>query len=132
MQITLKSGEVYAVDVTGAQHGYYDSVYPWDLYLQTRVRSLGEVLSSGASKTKYCGADRCDEPGFRGAIRTAQRGFAEIFDRAVGEWQEKGIKVVEMLRMGEEEFVRTREELMVYVDGVLQDHKGSFENRMTF
>lgn len=74
---------------------------------------------------KYCGAKRCDEPGFRGAVRRAHREFAGMFDRAVDEWQGRGVKVVDLLGMGDEEFVKTREELLVFVAGVLQDFRGS-------
>lgn len=130
MQVTLKTGEVYAVDITGAQHGYYDSVYPWHRYLQTRVRSTGELLSFGASKAKYCGAEWCGQPGYKGAVKIMHREFAVAFDRAVGEWQAKGVGVAEMLRMGEEGFVRTREELMRHVGGALQDFKRVFERRL--
>lgn len=130
MQIALKSGEVYAVDITGAQHGSYESVYPWHQYLETRVRIFGETLSFGSLKAKYCGEERCKVPGYQGLIRKLQKECAETFDDAVGEWQEKGVKVGEMLRMGEEGFVRTREELMGYVAGALQDHTRFFETQM--
>ncbi len=121
MKVMLKSGEVYAIDITGAQHGYYDAVYLWDQYVQTRVQTAGEAMSFGSLKAKYCGPEWCDLPGHRGFIKSLDKAFAEAFDHAVGEWQTKGVKVAEMLRMGEEAFVRTREELMAYVAGVLQD-----------
>ena len=130
MKVTLKSGEVYAIDITGAQHGYYDAVYLWDQYLQTRVKTVGKVMSFGSLKAKYCGPEWCDLPGCNGAIKRVHKAFAEAFDHAVGEWQKKGVKVAEMLRMGEEAFVRTREELIGYVAGVFQDLKRSFEAEM--
>ena len=123
MKVTLRSGEVYAIDITGAQHGYYDAVYLWDQYVQTRVQSAGEAMSFGSLKAKYCGPEWCDLPGLKGIIKSLGKAFAEAFDHAVGEWQKKGVNVAEMLRMGEEAFVRTREELMGYVAGVLQDLK---------
>lgn len=132
LMVTLKDGEMYAVDVTGAQYGYYDSVYPWDQYLQTRVQTSGQEVSFrsfGSLKTKYHGAVWCATPGYKGAVRTAHREFATTFDRAVDEWQGKGVKVVEMLRMGAEAFVRARGELMGCVAGALQEFKRGFDGR---
>ena len=131
MQVTLKTGQVFAVDIAGAQHGFHDSAYPWHHYLQTRVQTIGQSLPFGASKTKYCGAEWCEQPGYRGAIKTAHREFARTFDRAVGRWQEEGVQVPEMLRMGEDGFGRTRGGLLAFVAGALQDFKGIFEAGMT-
>lgn len=69
-------------------------------------------------------------PGYQGLIGKLHKDLAETFDDAVGEWQEKGVRVAEMLRMGEEAFAGTREELMGYIAGVLQDHKRFFETQM--
>ena len=135
IQIRLKSGEIYAVDITGAQHGYYESVYPWEQHLQARVRLFGlfgKTLPFGALKAKYCGGHHCAVPGHQGLIRKLQKECAETFDAAIGEWQEKGVTVGEMFRKGSEEgFVRTREELMAHVRGVLQDTVGSLEAKVT-
>ena len=41
IKLTLKyGGESYALDLTGAQYGYYDPVTPWSEYLTTRVSGL--------------------------------------------------------------------------------------------
>ncbi|KAL9580315.1 MAG: hypothetical protein Q9212_004568 [Teloschistes hypoglaucus] len=36
-RVVLKTGEMYALDFSGAQHGYFDPVLPWDTYLQSRL-----------------------------------------------------------------------------------------------
>ncbi len=38
LRVTLKSGESYAFDLTGAQFGYYDTITPWSLYEQSRAK----------------------------------------------------------------------------------------------
>jgi len=35
-RVTLKTGNIYAVDVTGAQYGWFDSVCPWQECLEKR------------------------------------------------------------------------------------------------
>ncbi|KAL8633169.1 hypothetical protein Q9189_001069 [Teloschistes chrysophthalmus] len=36
-RVVLKTGEMYALDFSGAQYGYHDPVLPWDTYLQSRL-----------------------------------------------------------------------------------------------
>ena len=131
LRVKLKNGEEYAVDIAAAQHGYYDPVYPWEWYVQTRILKIKSVLSFGGSKAKYCGAEWCGKPGYKGAVRTALKEFAEIFDKAVGEWEGKGVKVADMLRMNEGAFVKTREELVKFVGCELEEYKGVFEKGAT-
>ncbi|KAF8853449.1 hypothetical protein BDZ45DRAFT_761761 [Acephala macrosclerotiorum] len=37
LRVLLRSGEEFAVDITGAQYGYDDAVTPWEEYAQLRV-----------------------------------------------------------------------------------------------
>jgi hypothetical protein len=40
-RVTLKySGEVYALDLSGAQYGYYDPVTTFETYLEDRARAI--------------------------------------------------------------------------------------------
>ncbi|KAL2053992.1 hypothetical protein ABVK25_005531 [Lepraria finkii] len=50
IQVTLKNSDNYAVSITGAQYGHYDSVIPWDLYVESRVDSIQEVQTLGSIK----------------------------------------------------------------------------------
>ncbi|KAL8635448.1 MAG: hypothetical protein Q9228_007059 [Teloschistes exilis] len=36
-RVVLKTGEMYALDFSGAQYGYHDPVLPWDTYVQSRL-----------------------------------------------------------------------------------------------
>lgn len=36
-RVVLKTGEMYALDFSGAQYGYQDPVLPWDTYVQSRL-----------------------------------------------------------------------------------------------
>ncbi|KAE9380047.1 hypothetical protein N431DRAFT_315648, partial [Stipitochalara longipes BDJ] len=37
LKVEIKNGEVYALDLAGAQFGYYDPITPWEEYATTRV-----------------------------------------------------------------------------------------------
>ena len=67
------------------------------------------------------------EPGYRGSIRRATKETAVVFDRAVREWEGKGVTVGEMIRMNDEAFETTRGEMMSYVSGVMQEFIASSE-----
>jgi hypothetical protein len=45
LKVTLRSGEVFAVDITGAQYGYHEPVTPWTKYQNDRI--LFQYLESG-------------------------------------------------------------------------------------
>lgn len=124
---TLKSGEEFVIDITGAQYGFHDPLYPWHQYHEARIHTIRNVLEFGASSARYCGAEWGAEPGYRGLMRRAMQEVAVVFDRAVGEWEGKGVTVGEMLRMGEGAFERTRGEMVGYVRGVVQEFVGCHE-----
>jgi len=49
LQVELTGGEEYAIDLAGAQHGYYEPITPWNVYEDTRVSSIkGSTGSWGA------------------------------------------------------------------------------------
>ena len=55
LQLTLKNNEVYAINITSAQHGFpddEDAVVPWDVYHASRIESVRqiEILSSLADE----------------------------------------------------------------------------------
>lgn len=45
--LTLKNGEKYAIDVSGAQYGWKETVVPWDAYKDSRVRNITERVDFG-------------------------------------------------------------------------------------
>jgi len=58
IKLTLKyGGESYALDLTGAQYGYYDPITPWPDYLNTQVLSFqsnNHLSASANSKNGTC------------------------------------------------------------------------------
>ena len=50
LQLKLRSGEVFAVDISGAQFGYYDPVTPWTVYQQNRVLKVLNAASAPQPK----------------------------------------------------------------------------------
>jgi hypothetical protein len=46
-RVTLKNGEIWAVDTTGAQHGYEDPLCPWPYFKQHRSNKINRELNFG-------------------------------------------------------------------------------------
>ena len=44
LRVVLKCGQVYAVDLTGAQFGWPDVVVPWEKYRSQHIRSVTQVF----------------------------------------------------------------------------------------
>ena len=40
LKLTLRSGEKYAVDLAGAQHGHFEPVTPWDEFEEERILNI--------------------------------------------------------------------------------------------
>lgn len=55
LQARLKSGEVYAIDLTGAQYGWYEPIMEWDEY-SSRCIELISITSSGIDGRRPLGS----------------------------------------------------------------------------
>ena len=42
IRVTVRNGEVFALDFAGAQFGYHEPVLPWQMYLQSRLGHRSE------------------------------------------------------------------------------------------
>jgi hypothetical protein len=40
LRVELTGGEEYAIDLSGAQYGYYEPITPWNVYRDTRVANI--------------------------------------------------------------------------------------------
>ena len=57
LRVTLKSGEDFVIDITWAQHGFHDPLYPCHQYLKERIQSVKRVVAFGTSRAKYSGVE---------------------------------------------------------------------------
>lgn len=47
LRVTLPTGEVFAIDFTGAQYGWKETLYSWDTYVKYRVHNVQSVGQLG-------------------------------------------------------------------------------------
>ena len=53
MIMTMKNGEQYAVDFSGAQYGWHETIMPWALYSSSRIEEVMYVEPLGYTRDSY-------------------------------------------------------------------------------
>ena len=102
ISLSLKNGEIYVLDIAGAQHGYHDSVFPGDQYVESRVLAFGKSEAFGQTQKYLLSDETCSRLTVIGAVWTMHKGFARIFNAAVVDWQKENMSLGEMLKLPEE------------------------------
>ena len=51
IKVVLKNGEMYALDLTGAQFGHFDVISPWQTYVDCQIQHIEKVAPLGYSRT---------------------------------------------------------------------------------
>jgi hypothetical protein len=82
LKLTLRSGELFAIDLSGAQYGHHEPVTPWHLYEATRVR---QVISSGRLSGPR-GTLSVNDYSPEGQFREASKRFSATSDRGGPIW----------------------------------------------
>ena len=49
LRVTMKNGEVFALDITGSQFGWCDSILSWPSFFDSRVRTIKEIRAFGTT-----------------------------------------------------------------------------------
>ncbi|KUJ16713.1 uncharacterized protein LY89DRAFT_669178 [Mollisia scopiformis] len=50
LKVVLRSGEVFAIDLAGAQHGHHEPVVPWEKYKEERILNIRSIDPAAAPK----------------------------------------------------------------------------------
>ncbi|KAK4695683.1 hypothetical protein P7C71_g2118, partial [Lecanoromycetidae sp. Uapishka_2] len=120
-RVTLTNGEVYAVDLTGPQYGFYDPVIPWEQYCDSRVKAIDiiSLLRDVGECQKVAGS----KAGGVGPDKTREEEFAEVFVAAAKSWQVTNGPLDGMLRLREKTFKKKQASLVDFIDEELIKHK---------
>lgn len=122
IRVTMKNGEKYTLDMSGAQYGWHECITPWQLYKSSRVRKVKEVVPFGHIKV-FC-KTRASKMGKKQEWCHGIKGnFATSMDEAVAWWQRSNISSTDLLRLPEDEFQKSQASLLRCVDELLQRYK---------
>lgn len=117
-KITINEDEDYALDVTGAQFGFYDPVTAWGSYQQTRIETLGKIrpLKHLQDSHRLPSAGFSKQNGWDATRKALNRQFAKTFGSASKAWQAKNGSLSAMLKLREQTFRRRQGELLDFID----------------
>ncbi|TAQ86697.1 hypothetical protein B7494_g4976 [Chlorociboria aeruginascens] len=119
-----ESGERYALDLAGAQYGYYDAVTPWEEYAEKRVLSIvdcREDMWFGAAKA--AGEAKVNESSCDGDISRINCECSKSLVASLGKWEaDRGILTKTMLGLPKLEYEELQMELVGFVATQLQQY----------
>lgn len=117
-KITINEDEDYALDVTGAQFGFYDPVTPWATYQQNCIEILGKVrpLQHLRDSHRLPSEDFSNKKGWDATRKALNGQFAKIFGSATRSWQVQNEPFSAMLKQREETFRKKQGELLDCID----------------
>ncbi|MCJ1464852.1 hypothetical protein MMC07_003467 [Pseudocyphellaria aurata] len=110
-RVTNRNGEMFALDVTGAQYGYYEPVVPWVIYQRERIASINKIVAFG-DVPKFTIFRTCRDELYDEILRCARPALTN----ALRNWQSRNdLALNRLLTFADADFVRTRDELFVQV-----------------
>ena len=131
VRVTMKNGEKYALDISGAQYGWREPVMPWELYTSRRTRAIKEVVPFGgtgvSNKERISGMSEQ-----RKWIQTIKENFAQNGDAAIAWWQSANCSSIDLLRLPGQEFLSKQAKLLDAVELFLQRYKAFQESHGGF
>jgi hypothetical protein len=120
-RVILKySGEVYALDLSGAQYGYYDPVAPFETYLEDRARAIVVPENPYFGGTRDAFMERFSEPGNIGSVILLNHLVYPYLKLQLSNWEKEiGIPVHKILSYPQEKFILERQKLLGRLADVL-------------
>lgn len=131
IKITTRTGEIYALDMTGAQYGWTECIVPWSHYVKSRVREVKNVVPFGETKV-WCLKRAKETGGQYKTVHDIKVLFAQVVDCAVMFWQRANILTTDLFRLPEQEFQKKQASLLDAVEELLQKEKAFQESQGTF
>lgn len=123
IQVTLKNGEKYALDIAGAQYGQFSTVIPWDLYVRSYVKKVLRRHDFGSTHSRMTSPLYCDGSTDIQLKKNFNKLLSESMDAKIEEWQCSGMMLLAMLRLPEQEHLQRRDDLFAFLDGELDKAK---------
>lgn len=123
LKVYLKDGgEIFALDLTGAQYGYHDPITPWSIYLERRCETYvyrGEFQYFGGTRDRHTEAGKKDD--YHGKMARMETQACKAFMCVALSWEEEtGLTVEELLKLPEETFKKRKHEIVELVGWMIQ------------
>ena len=115
-RITMQNGEMYAMDLTSAQHGYYEPVTSWSTYQNSRVNLIEGILPFGETRVDELPTSDPARQRYNRFYRKA-RAYLNI---ALRDWQTENLAFGALRRLPDHEFEQQRIRLYAQIRAGLE------------
>lgn len=122
---TTKSGEVYALDVTGSQHGYDESVVPWEQYVTSRVWKILRCREFGEARQEILSNLGKSDRVMPDWLLIFKKACLASFELSLQQWQNENATLSAILRLPEDAFLKSRTEFLNYLENTIKEDKDS-------
>ena len=122
IRITLKNGDKYILDLTGAQYGWQEIVTPYDIYQQSKIRLISKVLPFGGTR-QFC-KERAEKTG--GMAKWHHRtdiGFEIALNGLLKLWQQGTMSLSTLLRLPDDQFEKQQARLLEMLEAGMHMYK---------
>ena len=126
IRVTLKNDERYAIDMTGAQYYWPETITPWDQYQNTKIACIREVYPFGGTVdfvkkiVENVGSSRL-------LAHKIVAQYVNELDDVIRIWQQMDISLSVMFKLPEGVFIKRREDLLNLVEALWQELKATNE-----
>ena len=131
LQVKLKDGVIYFVDLAGAQYGFYESVVPSAMYMETRAESILEGRPFGYYRS-YLEKSCDDGDTWKSAIRRATECMYKVFNSAIETFEKEVIPLKKMMTLKENAYLTSQKELLGCVQQIVGEYKRLADERGDF
>ena len=122
LRITLKNGDKYILDLTGAQYGWQEIVTPYDIYQQSKIRLIEQVLPFGGTR-QYCKERAENAGGMAEWHHRVDSSFETVLNGLLKLWQQGNMSLSTLLRLPDDQFRKKQAELLELLETRLQTYK---------
>lgn len=119
LRVTIKDGEAYAIDITGAQYNMFECIFPWDEYVGLHISRIIRSRPFGSQKNQFTSWAIWNDLG--GQICRIYADVVHIFDTEIAMWAKKAnLTLTRMHQLPEGEFRIKQGEMLDHVAKTLQ------------
>ena len=122
IRLTLKNGDRFILDLTGAQYGWPEILTPYKIYQQSKIRVIKEVLPFGGTR-RFCKKRADNSGGMAKYNHQVDIGFETVLNGLLSQWQQGNMSLASLLKLPDDEFGRQQAGLLDMLEAGMQKYR---------
>ena len=122
IRLTLKTGDKFILDLTSAQYGWPEVLTPYNIYQQSKIRVIKEVLPFGGTR-RFCKERAENSGGMAKLHHQADVGFETVLNNLLTQWQQTNMSFTALLRLPDDQFGRQQAGLLDMLEAGMQKYR---------